>query len=350
MSGLPNPDVYLNHLPPEQATQFEASRNLCLAVLGATIWDILIYVPDDIRIVRRGPIHVVTLCFFTSRIFSLLFILLSVIEQTHTVANCSGMAIAIGVMIVIGTSSTAFLFLQRVRAVYGDNRWVQIVFSFLWLATSGVMTVVIYSQQATHIPGTEYCFYSHVEQYMSAAAMMSGFYDTLVFFAISYKIASSHSNLDDGITWDTLISGRALPRLSRSILRGGQQYYLIIMCLNLPVGILIVIPQIPPIYKLILSFPFVPLTASMACRVFRNIKIEDMMREGQTVLSDVNFATRPGLPSQKSLPHPPNVRQLGIGYQSYTSSLPADHTSSVRSEDHSMATVYGKPVERKSLD
>jgi hypothetical protein len=34
MPPLPNPDTYLNHIPPTQAAQFEAARNLSLAVLG----------------------------------------------------------------------------------------------------------------------------------------------------------------------------------------------------------------------------------------------------------------------------------------------------------------------------
>jgi hypothetical protein len=34
MTALPNPDTYLNHIPPAQAAEFEAARNLSLAVLG----------------------------------------------------------------------------------------------------------------------------------------------------------------------------------------------------------------------------------------------------------------------------------------------------------------------------
>lgn len=173
----------------------------------------------------------------------MLFILLSVIEQSRLkisdiscgysyvhaatpIANCSAMVIVIGLMIVLANSCTTFLFLQRLRAVYADNKWVQGAYCFLWVATVGVMTTTVYGAKAIHIPGTGYCIYSKVERYMGAAGFMSSFFDTAVFFGISYKIASSHSNIDVGISWDTLISGRALPRLSRSILQGGQQYYL----------------------------------------------------------------------------------------------------------------------------
>ncbi|TFK36468.1 hypothetical protein BDQ12DRAFT_667878 [Crucibulum laeve] len=36
-----NPNVYLNYLPPETANQFEVTRNIYLATVGALIWDML---------------------------------------------------------------------------------------------------------------------------------------------------------------------------------------------------------------------------------------------------------------------------------------------------------------------
>jgi hypothetical protein len=77
-------------------------------------------------------------------------------------------------------------------------------------------------------------------------------FDTCVFLAISYKLAQTivirnrvvdlelergeDGSGDDTNTtsttagwawWSRIISGRALPRLSRAILQGGQQYYLL---------------------------------------------------------------------------------------------------------------------------
>lgn len=81
-----NPDVQFNHLPPSEAHQFEISRNIILAILGvnklrliefwflndfvlmqAAIWDILVYVVEDIRIIRRSRFHFVVFCFVFSR-------------------------------------------------------------------------------------------------------------------------------------------------------------------------------------------------------------------------------------------------------------------------------------------
>lgn len=81
-----NPDVYLNHLPPPEATQIEVSRNVMLAIFGvrtpfhstsdldgthtptqATIWDTLAYVWDDVQLIKRSKFHFVIVCFILSR-------------------------------------------------------------------------------------------------------------------------------------------------------------------------------------------------------------------------------------------------------------------------------------------
>lgn len=140
--------------------------------------------------------------------------------------NCNGIIASIGVACLLAMLSSSFLFLQRLRAVYAQNHWVQAIFFTLWLASNGLMTTTIYGAKSAHVPGTGHCVYSHVERYISAAGFMSASFDTAVFLAISYKIATEHSGSDVGVAWDTVISGRALPRLSRSVLQGGQQYYL----------------------------------------------------------------------------------------------------------------------------
>lgn len=78
-----NPDVYLNHLAPDKASQTETARDLYLAILGVRIqsksitlltknsyqiavWDVLVYIADDIQIVRKG-FGAVTFCFIFSR-------------------------------------------------------------------------------------------------------------------------------------------------------------------------------------------------------------------------------------------------------------------------------------------
>lgn len=136
------------------------------------------------------------------------------------------MFISIGCCCILSISSSSFLFLRRVQAVYADNCWVKRAFFALWLADGGLEFTVPIGVRASHIPGTKYCIDSEPKHYVIAGGIIPVIFDTFVFLAISYKIGTSHSAQDARVSWSTLVSGKALPRLSRAILQGGQQYYL----------------------------------------------------------------------------------------------------------------------------
>jgi hypothetical protein len=136
------------------------------------------------------------------------------------------MSYCIGVGCVLTVASTTFIFLQRLRAVYTEYRMVKIIGILLWLGTCITMAFIVVDAKSIHIPGTNYCAYSVAGRSLLANGVVFLAFDTFVFIAISYKIASSHSDAEVGITWRTVVSGKALPKLSRAVLQGGQQYYL----------------------------------------------------------------------------------------------------------------------------
>jgi hypothetical protein len=103
---------------------------------------------------------------------------------------------------------------------------VSVFFSALWLIEDGLGVTVPLGVRAANIPGTKYCIDSEPRRYVIAGGFIPVVFDTFVLLAISYKIGTSHSTQDLRVSWSTLVSGRALPRLSRAILQGGQQYYL----------------------------------------------------------------------------------------------------------------------------
>jgi hypothetical protein len=103
---------------------------------------------------------------------------------------------------------------------------VKIVFFVIWFSINSLMTTAIYGAQFGHIPGTGYCTYVEVHPYVSIAGFSLAFFDTAIFVATSYKMAISHNDSHVGISWDTVVSGRALPGLSRAVLQGGQRYFL----------------------------------------------------------------------------------------------------------------------------
>ncbi|KXN83153.1 hypothetical protein AN958_01766 [Leucoagaricus sp. SymC.cos] len=274
MARILNPDNYLSYLRPAEAFEFEVARNLYIAVLGATIWDILVYIPDDTKILRmQKGIRAVKICFVTSRLFALCYVLLSVLAKAMPLDNCNPMFIAIGCCCIASISSSSFLFLRRVQAVWANNRWVKGIFFVLWLIDGGLVVTVPVGVHATHIPGTKYCIDSPPARYVIAGGIIPVIFDTFVFFTISYKIASAHSTIDAKVSWGTLVSGKALPRLSRAILQGGQQYYLITAGVYIILVILLELPSIPPIYRNI------------------NVKFLDLSAETLRLpVSDINFA------------------------------------------------------------
>jgi hypothetical protein len=113
-----------------------------------------------------------------------------------------------------------------VEAVYPNNNWVKRFFSVLWFINGGIEVTVVLGVRAFHARDTLHCLDAQPDPYVIAGGLAPVVFDTLVFLAISYKMVATHSTLDAKVSWRTLISGKALPRLSRAILQGGQQYYL----------------------------------------------------------------------------------------------------------------------------
>ncbi|ESK89350.1 hypothetical protein Moror_16268 [Moniliophthora roreri MCA 2997] len=292
--GLPNPDVYLNHIPPVTAAQFEVSRNIYLATLGAFMWDMLSSLPEDIYLMRHFNSN--TIPYFLSRISALSYVLLSVIAKTTPGPDCVKLEFGITSCWVIAISSSSFLFLRRVMAVFADSRSIRFVFSFLWVANVGISVVTPVGSRASPLEDTGYCINGGIKHYVGAATIMPLVFDSLVFLAISYKILTSHGPGDEtGWSWRTIfLPKKTLPRLSRAMFRGGQQYYLVTVGVNILITVLITTPSVPPIYQATFTIPDIALTSSMACRVYRNLYFK--AKYSGTTFNDtemnVRFATR----------------------------------------------------------
>ena len=132
--------------------------------------------------------------------------------------------------------------------------------------------------------------------YFSLPSISSFINDTLVFLAISYRLASDAATQKTWRSWvQSVVKGKGLYSISRSLLQGGQMYYLcasptpscfdpsnlISICsatilfffLNLatmessPVG---------PVMRYSLVNAYIVFTNIMACRVFRGIALGGM--------------------------------------------------------------------------
>lgn len=134
-------------------------------------------------------------------------------------------------MSMVAMSSSSFLFLQRVVALYSEEKWVQRCFCILWvlLSLSEIVIVLPLGGNTTQVPGTSFFKDDNIQAWVSLNIWFVLFFDTAVLLAVSYKMARSFSTMsrESGrVSWFNFLSGKTLPRLSRLIFRGGQQYYL----------------------------------------------------------------------------------------------------------------------------
>lgn len=144
------------------------------------------------------------------------------------VGDCQNLqAIGVGTCFVATVSLTTLLFFFRVRAIFHDNKRIVVFFLLVWLGTVAASAVVPFTITASHIGPTDLCVSTGIDALSSLGIIVLAVNDTLVFFAISWKLLSS-SAIDKPFKakMKIFISGHGLPALSRSLLQSGQEYYL----------------------------------------------------------------------------------------------------------------------------
>jgi hypothetical protein len=239
------------------------------------LWDWTVSLPDEIRIIRKTGIRLPVIAYLLSRFGTLSYILIATIFQALPVrGSCQTILWIIGFSYPFAAPATAALFFFRVRAVYNHSKIVTMIFGMLWLGTLGAALALPFMLKGEHIGTTDYCIQTSVAPGASAVVIINTCSDTLVFLAISWRLARNNFS---GESWRTRIQsfykGDGLPRLSKTLLQSGQVYYLATVGLNVATMVMILVPTAPPVYHAFLSLPNIALENSMACRVFRAIHL-----------------------------------------------------------------------------
>ncbi|XP_006457148.1 hypothetical protein AGABI2DRAFT_146775 [Agaricus bisporus var. bisporus H97] len=282
-----NPDTYLNRLPPDEGVGYEILRDLTFAVGGAALWDVFAYLPTDISIVRESRFNFVIFCFIASRFFALAHIWFAAMYSAAVdmIIPLNVVYIMAALFYALSKTASSFLFLQRVLAVWHDNKWVRRTFSILWFLDLLSDISAILGGSPTYIPGTIKFRDCGVRPWASISFFCFFIYDTGVVVVITYKIWLAQKELQEtrDLRWYHWLSGKALPRLSRSLLTGGMQYYLITVGVVGMTSVIMSAPTFPQVYKSFFPPTLVFLTSSMACRVFRNTKLLNASTYMETV-------------------------------------------------------------------
>jgi len=264
-STIPNPHVYLNYLTPGDAKEFEIARNIYLVTLGALLWDVLACLPRELSILRIG-LRPSTLAYFISRISSMGFAIMSVIEKTHGIPHCQEFEHGVTSLGVLAICSTSFLFLHRLCTVFDRYTCIRCMFSCLWILNVGVSIVIPLGAQSEPLSVTGYCIVTEVKRYIIASALATFVFETLAFVFISYELARDAMPFD-GVTG--YHRRGTMARLRRAFFQVGQQYYLAIISAHILVSVLIMIPSVPTTYHVVFVCPYMALASSMTCRAFR---------------------------------------------------------------------------------
>ncbi|TFK38669.1 hypothetical protein BDQ12DRAFT_650965 [Crucibulum laeve] len=289
LEDLPNPFTPLAFLEPTLANQFEVSRYLYAVTLGIYIWDTAINLGNDYQLLFKHRVRYPTVVYYASRVTTLAYILTCFIFQVGHVEHCQALQYALGVCNILSTGTSSMLFLMRIQAVFHGSKTVRMIFFILWLSVTGAAISVPIGISGAHIGPTKSCINTRIAEYTEVTAIFGMLNDTAVFLAISYRILS-YSLVEESLRArvKTFFGRGRLPIVSRLLLQGGQQYYLIAACGNIVLLVLVKLPDVPQVYHGMCSIPVLAINNLMACIVFRKVKFGLISNDGST-LTTINY-------------------------------------------------------------
>jgi len=297
-SDAPNFDT------PDAIYKLQTSLYVVVACLTLCVWDWLLVVSDEIIMIRHCQrrigylIHGVYLITRICPIFSFVFTIL--LAESRSINTCRVLVQFIGVTNLVIMPTISGLFFIRASAVFSRNKYIIGIFGSCWLGVLGIFifdSATILRRISTSGPSMQCFVVKHTDAwgYIGTAA-----YDTLMYFAISWRLASF--TMTDG--WNSraksFVTGSGLGGLSKALLRNGQVYYFLTIGFSICVVVFIYSPSISPEWNSLFLDPNITITSIMACRLFRELKLgqlEDPIAELK--ITKIVFRDMGSLPQQE---------------------------------------------------
>ncbi|KAF9044988.1 hypothetical protein BJ165DRAFT_1474706 [Panaeolus papilionaceus] len=273
-SPLPNPLTPMAFLPPELANQVTIGIYVLVGGCAVFVWDLVDNLRNDYRLLKDYKFRLPTTIYLVSRLGTLGLVLSGVIFASAAITwDCARFHKIVGAFYPITIPATSLLFFLRLRAVFDRNKIVVTAFGLIWITLFASAISVPFGLIGANIGPTKYCVTASIRKFIVAPTIISFVHDTLVLFAISWRLMSlTHLDQDVRRGVKGMVLGDYLPSFSRALLHGGQQYYTVTVSLNLLTVIMFFVHSVPPTYRLMFTVPNVTLMNIMACRVFRNTK------------------------------------------------------------------------------
>ncbi|KAJ7189025.1 hypothetical protein C8R46DRAFT_1184262 [Mycena filopes] len=274
-------------LPAELQKQITVSGYVFAGATAVFIWDILNNLRSEYSLLFKHRLSPATVAYVVSRIASLVYVLGFTIFATYPLKDCEKAYLTFDAFYPVGVSASAFLFFFRVRAIFDGDRLATIIFGLLWLAVLGSSITIPIGGSAIGLGTPTECIVAHVSAYVGSSGIIITVHDTVVFFAISYRLVSNFQveQQTRGEKVKSLFSGSNLPAFSKALFMEGQMYYMITVVSNIVATVMVYVPRVSPVYHGFLVVPNVTLTSIMACRVYRNTKLGVTGRGGSADLT-----------------------------------------------------------------
>ncbi|KZP29607.1 hypothetical protein FIBSPDRAFT_946849 [Athelia psychrophila] len=267
----------LDHLPPVVEAELVYHWQ-------AYAYDWLLSIPDEVEICLKHGLGWSMAVYFLSRTSEF-------VHGFLPANSCGGFWSALGPAIVLTASSTSFLFLLRVRAVYLGSWNVTAIFGVLWLITMGLVVLAAVTTHLGHGAGTELCGVNIYTKYLSwpSISLVRQQYSDIHRNRLPFGCQLERSDrahlalLDSGNGAEQgPLPHIALARAVRlAVLRVSPSAIILFFFMNL---IYMASPLVPEIQKYTLVNTYVTFTNIMACRVFRGVAL-GMLVDSNTVIS-----------------------------------------------------------------
>ncbi|KAJ3484788.1 hypothetical protein NLI96_g5397 [Meripilus lineatus] len=271
------------HLPPgmtplEVDAEALVARYVVIAVFGAWIWDGLLNIPDDVKMFRQYKIRLPDVVYILSRV-SMLGFLSGTASMVFQPKDCSSAIKPVIWFSLLAIPPNAYLFVLRIQAVFYDSRIVKTFFIVMWLCSLAGSLLQPFCITFANIPLFRVCAATTTHTYCILGPIIVMTHDLLVLLSISTKLLLVSLIGTRTGRLQSFFSGSGLPRVSKLLMRTGQQYYLVTAVVNVAMVFIMISPSFSPIYHAIIFVPNIAISNIAACRVYRRVKL-GMINDG----------------------------------------------------------------------
>ncbi|KAF9530535.1 hypothetical protein CPB83DRAFT_850496 [Crepidotus variabilis] len=340
-----NPGAPLRFLDPQIAMEFELGHYVIVGSMAVMVWDFIISIPEDFRLVRKTKLTFMTGVFLAMRVTAVLSLLYATIVDTAKLQDCARHENIDLILFMVNRTCTSFLFYSRVLAVYRRNHCVLAFFGALWLFVIGSASTLFKVVTGSNVGPTPYCAVEVQKGtllFLTPAA--EAVFDTSLCIAVTYRLVSLRSTPETRHTWKRwlAIDKDQNRSLSDRFLRDSQLYFLLTACIKVPELIMMIAlavgtSSISPI-QFVLVYPDLLIVNVLASKIYRNMRLGQpgllaasshsttmpnishiRIGNGGTSSDEVEMATYPQKSKDEEHRYPP-----GILYKSSKSTILSD--------------------------